>query len=87
MNEDKALVPGDRVRVSKDSNWACGATGTVSDLPGYHPSFKAGQMNHTWTRDGRQFFWIKFDEAQESEGDTEGPFEEGAVDCKYLEKA
>lgn len=90
MQADYALerfVPGDRVRIAPEHDWAGGAMGTVR-LP---PPHIVGEGS-SWTRQVRRarsgrgeltFYWVEFDQPQRG-ADGGGPHRAGEIEEAYL---
>lgn len=83
--------PGDRVKISKNFNWAQGASGTIDDPPDFARELveaEASWQGHQRFIPGVQGFiemyWVWFDEPQ-FDPDGDGPYRGSEIESDAIE--
>jgi len=80
---EKSFAERDRVRVSDDFFWACGATGTIAKPPDAITAI-SGMWDGELTRQEHSalrtntVYWVWFDEPQ-YDADGDGPYRGGSI--------
>jgi hypothetical protein len=77
------FIVGDRVRISNDFFWACGATGTIAIVPQAVTTI-SGERKEGLTREETSalgthtVYWVIFDEPQ-YDAEEDGPYQAGFI--------